>query len=150
MFKLLFIFVASLGYAGMTNSGTFTLMQSNSWASILNKPQGLIEGDGSQFLKIVNEGTVQIENCIMLEEVESSGTLNAHLCKFVKDVILTGGDTVLDSCQLINLVISNPQAQVSLKGNTIITGSIIFKQGQGVVSKDPEVLILNETVNEQI
>jgi hypothetical protein len=119
---------------------------------ITNQEEGRIEGARSVFLKIVNHGTLHLDQCMMQEEVISFGTLLAKETQF-QDLIVNGGKSTLTSCQIEKLVISSEKQTlptVILSGSTVVRGSVEFKEGPGVVYKGPDVIISGPILNGKI
>lgn len=160
LISLLLLACITPAYSALTNSGFYSSKDSGSYMDIINTKSGVIEAERSKFLKIVNHGKIELDRCGMLEIVESSGLLTANHTTFHKDVIISGGNTNLNSCRLENLYISDIRSdnnsdneyppQLTLRGQTMIKGSVIFKTGEAVIYKGRDVVIRGEIINGNI
>jgi hypothetical protein len=135
---------------GMTNSGYRWSRDGSIGLELTNLPEGTLDMTNTTFVFMLNYGTAKLGHCVMTDEVLSFGTFDATETQFQKDLTVGGGETFLTSCQLENLYISDDLSdnlEVTLKGKTVINGSVIFKVGQGKVYKGPEVVITGKVVN---
>jgi hypothetical protein len=153
-YLLIALCMVATSYAGITNSGTYSVNNGSSWGDMVNTETGVINAIRGKFTKLTNYGTAKLDSCKMIEEVTSFGTLTANDTQFYKTLTVGSGEAVLTSCQLENLVVVEPMnehgsrpAQIFLKGNTVVNGAIEFQSTSGVVYKGPNVVVAGEIVN---
>ena len=130
-------------FSAMTVGGNYKTTDSKVFMDLFIKEGGNVNGVRSDFLGVVNEGTLQLEDCVMTKEVVSHGTLMAHKTDFKKDLSLSG-ETELTSCRLTDIHVHG--GRLILDGYTEVAGSIIFETGNGEVYKKSEVTLLGDVI----
>lgn len=123
----------SKGEAAWTNSGIYSSKGGALMVPFENKSAGQMILSNTKVLSLVNSGKVSCENCLFLKEVLNEGVLLAEKTKFQDTLSISGGQTVLTSCELTDIKINDQDAipLIELSGNTHVLGSIVFEAGRG-------------------
>lgn len=108
---------------------------------------GALDAEDIMAKEMTIYGAATIEDSTVNGLIEIKGALAAENSHFNKKVTVYGMVGMKD-CTAQDIVIKNvphkEQYQISLKDKTVISGSIIFEHGKGVVYADEEVVIKGE------
>lgn len=116
---------------------------------------GCLKAKNSQIEEMQINGRANLDHCLIKQKSMICGALIAKNSQFT-DVLSVSSEKVLfDSCALTSLyILDNKQyfdsQVVELKGNTQISGPIIFHSGNGEVIAGPDCKIMGDIIGGKI
>ena len=109
---------------------------------------GHLDAKSSAYIHVTAAGQLTLENCTMKKAVVSHKNLTATDTNFHDGLYICDGKASLTNCTINNLYVDDwdNTPVITLRGNTIVTGHITFKTGNGKVSWEPGVVIQGEII----
>lgn len=138
----------SKGEAALINGGTYSAGGGSLMMPFENKATGVVKLSNTTALSLINYGDAQFTGCLFIKTVSNQGILVAENTKFQDVFSISGGKTILNSCELSHIQINDQDATpfIQLNGDTHVLGSIVFQTGRGKLIIGPAVRIDGDVV----